>query len=83
MNYYHPYNKYSDLELLEVRDDRKDCLCCFKSLDSSDDYERREIEDDLALIEEVISIRKELGIWDYSAEVEYWAFTNEIIEYYF
>lgn len=78
MNYY-PYNKYSDLELLEVRDDRTDCLCD----NSYYDYERREIEDDLALIEEVISIRKELGIWDYSAEVEYWAFTNEIIEYFF
>ena len=77
MNYYHPYNKYSDLELLEARDDRKDCLC-----DNYDGYER-EIEDDLALIEEVISIRKELGIWDYSAEVEYWGFTNEIIEYFY
>lgn len=78
MNYY-PYSKYSDLELLEVQGDRHECLCD----NSYYDYERREIEDDLALIEEVISIRKELGIWDYSAEVEYWAFTNEIIEYYF
>lgn len=67
-----PYLDHSDIDLLYAKDDRENCLVF------GDDSE---LVDDLRLIEEIISIRKELHIWDYSADVEFMEITNELCFY--
>ena len=69
------YIKCTDLQILGILEDTHDCLCF-----PEDAEDERQLRQDIEDLHEIIDLRKRLGLWDYSAEVENYAFTNEIAE---